>query len=244
MNMEIIGPFILTFISGLSTLLSLLMMLFKSKNVIKSTIYFLSISFFMMIMISIFELMPNAIKTIIGEYNYFLGIIITILIFSLGYNSTIFIDKFINYESNLYKIGIKNLIILTLHNILEGMVVFTSSIHNLKIGLKIASAIIIHNISEGISIVIPMYNGGGKKSKIICYTLLSAFSEPLGALLSYVFLKKYLNTVLLAFILIFVSGLMISISINDILKEIISYKNNKYMIYGLITSIIIFILIL
>ena len=43
-------------------------------------------------------------------------------------------------------------------------------------------------------------------------------------------------------ILVFVSGLMISLSLNDILKEIMKYKKFKYMVYGIISSVILFIL--
>ena len=72
------------------------------------------------------------------------------------------------------------------------------------------------------------------------YTLLSGLSEPVGALLAYFILKDFINEVFLSIVLVFVSGLMISLALNDILKEIMKYNKFIYMIYGLLVSIIIF----
>ena len=74
----------------------------------------------------------------------------------------------------------------------------------------------------------------------IFITLLSGLSEPVGALLAYFILKDFINEVFLSIVLVFVSGLMISLALNDILKEIMKYNKFIYMIYGLLVSIIIF----
>ena len=243
MNMVIIGPFILTLFSGLSTLFGLFVIKTSFTRKEKGTIYFLSISMSFMILISLFELLPNSFLNMINNYKYVFGIIITILVFLLGYNSTIFLDKFIKDNNSLYRIGLKNTIVLIFHNVLEGVVVFTSSIASINIGLKLCLAIMIHNISEGISIALPIYKGGGGVRKIVLYLLIASLSEPFGALLSYIVLKGNINELLISYILIFVSGLMISVSLNDILKELLSYKNNKYIIYGIITSILLYVIV-
>lgn len=98
----------------------------------------------------------------------------------------------------------------------------------------------LHNIPEGIAISVPLYYSGVEKKKVFMYTLLSGLSEPVGALLAYVILKDFINEVFLSVVLVFVSGLMISLSLNDILREIKKYNKFKYMIYGLLISFVVF----
>ena len=244
MNMEIIGPFILPLISGLSTLIGSLFIFFKIKKVGEFITFSLSLSMTIMICISIFELIPNSLKDIILKYNYTYGIIISILVFLLGYQTVYFINKKIKTNNSLYKIGILNLITLFLHNFPEGIAVFISAYNNIKLGIKLCISIIIHNIPEGMIISVPLYYSGYSRGRVVLYTFISSLAEPLGALLSYIFLKNIINNESLSLILLFVAGLMISLSINDILKEILSYNNKKYMIIGIITGLIISLIIL
>ena len=244
MNMEIFGPIILPVISGLSTLLGTLIIFFNIKKVGEFITFSLSLSMTIMILISIFELIPESLNTIILKYNYFYGIILSILTFALGYQTVYFINKNIKSNNNLYKIGIISIISMILHNFLEGSAVFITSYNSIKLGIKICSAIIVHNIPEGMIISIPLYYSGFSRGRVVLYTLIASISEPLGALLSYIFLRRIITNELLSFILLFVSGLMISISLNEILKEILSYNNKKYMIIGIIIGLLIIGIIL
>ena len=244
MNMEIIGPLLLSLISGLSTILGSIVIFFKIKKVGEFITFSLSLSMIIMIIISIFELIPQSLANIIEKYNYFYGITISILIFLLGYQSIYFINKRINSNNSLYKIGILNLICLFLHNFPEGIAVFISAYNNIKIGIKLCFAIIIHNIPEGMIISVPLYYSGYSRGRVVLYTLISSLAEPLGALLSFLFLRKVISNLSISYILLFVSGLMISLAINDLLKEIISYNKKKYIILGIITGLIISMIIL
>lgn len=132
------------------------------------------------------------------------------------------------------------MISLILHNFPEGIAVFIGATTNINIGIKLCIAIMLHNIPEGIAISIPLYYSGVGKWKTFLYTLLSGLSEPIGALIAYFIIKDYINENMLAIVLTFVAGLMISLSLNDILKEIKKYKKFNYMIYGLISSVLIF----
>lgn len=225
-------------------MIGLLAILFKIKKVGEYITFFLSLSMTIMILISIFDLIIKSLNIMILKYDCFYGIIISIIVFLLGYQTVYFISNKIKTENDLYKIGVLNMISLILHNFPEGIAVFISAYNNIKIGIKLCLAIIIHNIPEGMIISVPLYYGGQSRGRVILYTLLSSLAEPFGALLSYIFLRRIITNNLIAFILLFVSGIMISLSVNDILKEIINYNKKKYMIIGIITGIIISILIL
>ena len=242
--MEIIGPFILSLLSGLSTLLGCIFIYIKVNRIGEYIVLFLSISMSTMIMISLFDLLPTSIMTILNEYGVFYGLIISILVFLLGYLIIDFLNNKISNNNSLYNIGIISMISLILHNLLEGLAVFMSAFNSIKLGIKMFLAIMLHNIPEGISISIPLYFSGESRGRVVALTLLSGLSEPLGALLSYIFLKDHINNLILSYILIVVSGLMISLSINDIYKEIKTYNYNNKMYHGLILGVILSIIVI
>ena len=238
-----IFPLILSFIAGISTVIGSLFIFLKIKKVGEFIVFSLSFSLGIMTLISLFDLIPSSYPIIIDNYGFIYGIVIFILIFLLGYQSVKLInDKIKSDVSSLYKIGILSMISLVLHNIPEGIAVFIGTLTNTSIGIKLCIAIMLHNIPEGIAISIPLYYSGVGKKKVILRTLLSGLTEPFGALLAYFIFRNFINEVFLSMILVFVSGLMISLSLNDILKEIMKYKKFKYMVYGIISSIILFIL--
>lgn len=234
-------PLLLSFIAGISTVLGSLFILFRIKKVGEFVVFSLSFSLGIITLISLFDLIPSSYPVIINNYGFIYGIIIFILVFLLGYKSVKLInDRIKDNDSSLYKIGILSMISLVLHNFPEGIAVFIGALTNTSIGIKLCIAIMLHNIPEGIAISVPLYYSGVEKKKVFMYTLLSGLSEPVGALLAYVILKDFINEVFLSVVLVFVSGLMISLSLNDILREIKKYNKFKYMIYGLLISFVVF----
>lgn len=234
-------PLLLSFIAGISTVLGSFFILFKIKKVGEFVVFSLSFSLGIMTLISFFDLIPSSYPVIINNYGMLYGIIIFILIFLLGYQSIKLInDRIKDNDSSLYKIGILSMISLVLHNFPEGIAVFIGALSNTSIGIKLCIAIMLHNIPEGIAISVPLYYSGVEKKRVFVYTLLSGLSEPIGALLAYFILKNFINELFLSMVLVFVSGLMISLALNDILKEVKRYNKIKYMIYGLFVSIILF----
>ena len=239
--------FLISTIAGLSTMLGCLFIFIKVKNINRFLSISLSFSAMVMMLISIFDLIPHSFLYLLLKHK-FNGLILSIVVFIIG----ILLIKFSNYiinrleekGSSLYKLGIISAIVLMLHNIPEGIITFLTSSNDLKLGLKVAIAITLHNIPEGLCIGVPIYYSTRKVGKAIKTTLISGLSEPLGAILAYLFLYKYINNTILNVIFILVAGIMISLAINDILKESLKYsnKNNKYIYVGFIIGIIFFII--
>ena len=239
--------FLISTIAGLATMLGCLFIFIKVKNINRFLSISLSFSAMVMMLISIFDLIPHSFFYLLLKHK-FNGLILSIIVFIIG----ILLIKFSNYiinkleekGSSLYKLGIISAIVLMLHNIPEGIITFLTSSNDLKLGLKVAIAITLHNIPEGICIGVPIYYSTHKVGKAIKTTLISGLSEPLGAILAYLFLYKYINNTILNVIFILVAGIMISLAINDILKESLKYsnKNNKYIYVGFIIGIIFFVI--
>jgi ZIP family zinc transporter len=97
----------------------------------------------------------------------------------------------------------------------------------------------IHNIPEGISVSIPIYYATGSKMKGFIYSFLSGLSEPLGALLGYWFLLRYLSNTIFGIILAAVAGIMVYISIDELLPTAEKYGEHKIVMYGLVLGMVV-----
>lgn len=236
---------ILTIISGFSTLLGYFIIYTKSNRVEEKIVFFLSFSLGIMCIISLFELLPSSVLKLIDEYNILLGIILSFLTFYLGYLTIYMIDHNLKNECNLKRIGVLNLISLVVHNLPEGMIVYMSANNSLNLGIKMCLAIMFHNIPEGIAISIPLFYSNESRERVFLCVLIASLSEPLGALLSYIAFKNIIsNQIIISFIQIFTAGLMISLSLNKILREVIKYNKNRCIIYGVVLSMLISIILI
>lgn len=242
--MNIIIPLLISLLAGLSTVIGAIVILFKIKkqNIKKFITFCLSFSLAIMIGISITDLIPASFFNIWFNYNISYAITIIIISFTSGVGVVLLINKLtIDNEDNLYKLGILNMITLIIHNFPEGIATFLSSYNDINIGIKLSLAIMFHNIPEGIAIAVPIYYSTNSKIKAFTKTLLSGLSEPLGALLAYLILSKYITEMMISIILLFVAGIMITISIHKMLPEALKYNFNKYIYLGIGVGILFII---
>jgi len=120
----------------------------------------------------------------------------------------------------------------------EGIATFITTSNNTKLGLALTIAIALHNIPEGISISIPIYYSTNNRFKAFIYTFISGISEPIGAIISFVFLSKFINNTILGIIYSIIAGMMINIGINELYKESTNYNKKNTIIYLIIGSLI------
>lgn len=243
--MSTLNAFIMSTMAGMSTLFGSIVIFFniKEENINKFITLCLSFSIAIMIGISITDLIPTSFFKIFFNYNIIMAIIISLISFSIGIILIKIINKYIKDDNNtLYKLGILSMLTLMLHNFPEGIATFIGSVSDASLGIKLSLSIMFHNIPEGISIAVPIYYATKSKKKAIFNTFLSGFAEPVGALLAYFFLKKYINDIMISIILLFVASLMITLAINEMLPKALSYKNNKYIYLGQFIGIILVLL--
>ncbi len=236
--MEILGPFLVTTIAGLSTVIGsfVIFLRWKEENVNRFISFCLSLSLSIMIGLSVTELIPESTFVIITNYKLAQGIFFCFISFLIGVFLIFWLNKKMNCEmekQDLYKLGILSMLALILHNIPEGIATFMSSYKDMSLGIKLAVAITLHNIPEGITIAVPIYYATKNKKEAILKTLLSGLTEPLGALLAYVFLSRYITDSFIAIVLLLVAGIMITLSIQKLFPEALKYKENKFIILGL-----------
>ena len=213
--------FLMTSIAGLSTLIGTFIIYFKTNKKDYYINICLIISSIIMLYISLFDLIPESFNYINKIYEVIPTIMLIIMYIIFGGLLIYSISSKTIKSNSLYKIGILSTIALVIHNIPEGIITFITTTKNIKLGLSMAVSIALHNIPEGMAIAIPVYYSTGSKKITFLYTILASISEPLGGLLSYLFINN-INDFLFAIILSFTAGIMIYLSfeyINELIKR-------------------------
>lgn len=231
---------IVSSIAGISTLVGYLFIYIKAD---KNKVISKSLSFAsgVMLTLSLVDLIPTSINYLKMDNR---SLLYTLLFFFIGTILCLIINTKIKDNDVLYKTGIISMIGIMIHNIPEGIVTYILSTVDMKLGLIFAIAIILHNIPEGISISVPIYYSKKSKKKAFLYTMISGLSEPLGALLSMIFLYKYISNFLIAILFSLIAGLMSYISIFELMKTSFKYDKNKiYILYGSFFILIVEILL-
>lgn len=245
--MEIIGALLVSTIAGLSTMLGAFVIFFKCKeqNVHKFITASLAFSLAIMIGISITDLIPESTYILLSSYGIGKGIIFSFIAFSIGIILIKYLHKLMDkteQANDLYKLGILNMLALILHNFPEGIATFMSSYKDIELGLKLGLAIAFHNIPEGISIAVPIYYATKSKKNALFKTFLSGIAEPIGAILAYIFLSKYITDTFISMILLLVGGIMITLAIEVIYPKARKYNLNKYLYLGLFVGTILILI--
>lgn len=244
MDKNVIYSLLISSFAGISTLLGGLVVYFKFKDKNSFIAFALSFSLSVMISLSIFELLPDSFITLSSRFGLLVGIIFTTVMFLVGKFLVTKINKklaLLQNKDNLYRVGLLSMIALMLHNFPEGIATFMASYNDLSAGISLGIAIMLHNIPEGISISVPIYYATGSKKRGVIYSLISGLAEPLGAILAFIVLKNYINDITIALVLVIVAGIMITISINEMLPEVNSYNKKNISILGMIIGVILVI---
>lgn len=142
-------------------------------------------------------------------------------------------------ERKLLRMGFMSAAAIAIHNFPEGLAAFTAALKDPGLGLPIAIAIAIHNIPEGIAVSIPIFYATGDRKKAFFYSFISGLSEPLGALVGYVLLFRFLNDTTFGIIFALVAGIMVYISLDELLPAAERYGEHHLSIYGLISGMIV-----
>jgi zinc transporter, ZIP family len=257
MTEEILFAFGLTLFAGLATGIGSILAFFTSTTNTKFLSIALGFSAGVMIYVSMIEIFVKAKDALVSAMGAQLGNWATVGGFFGGILLIALIDKFIPKQSNphelktvedmnqpakaaqdaaLLKMGTFTALAIGIHNFPEGIATFTSAIQDPALGVAIAIAIAIHNIPEGIAVSVPVYFATGDKKKAFKLSFLSGLSEPIGALAAYLFLMPFLNDIMFGVIFAAVAGIMVFISLDELLPAAKRYDESHLAIYGLIAG--------
>lgn len=251
----ILIAFGLTMIAGLSTGIGSVLAFFTKRTNTKFLSTALGFSAGVMIYVSFMEMMPEAKESLTGHFGERIGTLYMLLAFFGGMGVINIIDFLIPEDENpheiqnieeldkkqagLKKTGLLVALSIGIHNFPEGIATFTSALNSLEIAIPITFAIAIHNIPEGIAVSVPIYQATGNKKKAFWLSFLSGMAEPVGALFGFLILMPFWTPSINGFILAAVSGIMVFISIDELLPSAQKYGEHHLSIIGLVTGMIV-----
>ena len=138
------------------------------------------------------------------------------------------------------RMGLFTALAMAIHNFPEGLATFVSALQNPSIAIPIVVAIAsIHNIPEGIAVSVPIYHATGSKSKAFWYSFLSGLAEPIGAFVGWLLFLPIMNDLVFGIIFAAVAGIMVFISLDELLPSAKEYGEHHLSIYGLILGMMV-----
>ena len=150
------------------------------------------------------------------------------------------------HHHKLMRMGLFTALAIGIHNFPEGLATFFAALRDPGLGLAIAIAIALHNIPEGISVSVPIYYATGNRMKAFAYSLLSGLSEPVGAVIAYLVLIMLLGGSgaevpqwLMGVLFAGVAGIMVYISLDELLPTSRAYGKGHDSLYGLVAGMLV-----
>lgn len=255
---ELLLPFGLTLFAGLSTGIGSAIAFFAKTTNTRFLSVALGFSAGVMIYVSLVEIFQKARTELSEVYGDSTGYWITAAAFFGGIIFIALIDKLVPSAENphelkkvedagkqpfdkkkLMRMGMFSALAIGIHNFPEGLATFTAALHEPSYGIAIAVAIAIHNIPEGIAVSVPVYYATGDKKKAFKYSFLSGLSEPIGAVVGYLVLMPFLNQAVFGILFASVAGIMVFISLDELLPAAREYGRPHWAIYGLIAGMMV-----
>lgn len=242
---------ILTLLAGLSTGIGSAIAVFARRTNTKMLSTALGFSAGVMIYVSFVELFPQALEQVTAG-GASMPELSVVLAFFVGIAFIFFIDMVIpsaenphemhrveemkdgNHMHRLKRTGILMALAIGIHNFPEGIATFTTAYIDPTIAIPIAVAIAIHNIPEGIAVSIPIFYATGNRKKSFWYSLSSGMAEPVGGLVGYFLLMPFITPFSLGMVLAAVAGIMVFISVDELIPAAEHYGEHHYSIAGFV----------
>lgn len=259
---QITFALLITLFAGLSTSIGSAIALLAKRTNTKFLCLALGFSAGVMIYVSFIEILSKSKDILILEFGEKSGSYLMVGSFFAGILITAIIDRLIpelenphelhrveemnetlsnGNQAKLMRMGIFTALALSLHNFPEGIATFTAALTEPATGIAIAIAIAIHNIPEGIAVSVPVYHATGSKKKAFWISTASGLAEPVGALLCYILFMPFIsaNPYLLGIIFGIVAGIMVFISLDELLPAAEEYGEHHLAIYGIVAGMLI-----
>ena len=257
---SILFAFMLTVFAGLATGVGSLMAFYTKQTNKKFLSAALGFSAGVMIYVSMIEIFVKAKESLQTVHGSEKGYLYTTVAFFVGIFIIALIDKLVPKAENphemrdiedleeakkarenhsLMRMGMFSALAIAIHNFPEGLATFIGALEDPAMGISIAVAIAIHNIPEGIAVSVPIYHATGSRRRAFKYSFLSGLSEPVGAVIGYFLLRNYLSESMFGIVFAIVAGIMVYISLDELLPTAEKYGEHHIAIYGLISGMMV-----
>ena len=242
--------FALTLVAGLATGIGSALALLTRRTNTRFLSSALGFSAGVMIYVSFVEILPDARASLAAELGARPAAWAAVAAFFAGIALTALVDRLVPSRENpheahrveemqarpdahLMRMGLFSAAAIALHNFPEGIATFVSALDDPRLGAGIASAVALHNVPEGIAVAVPVYYATGSRTRAFTWSFLSGVSEPLGALVAWLLFAGVLGGALKGVLLAAVAGIMVFISLDELLPTAREYGEHHLAVYGL-----------
>jgi ZIP family zinc transporter len=142
-------------------------------------------------------------------------------------------------NQKLMRMGVFSALAIGIHNFPEGLATFIGALQDPALGISIAVAIAIHNIPEGIAVSVPIYYATKNRKKAFFYSFSSGLAEPIGAIIGYFLLVRFFSDAIFGVVFASVAGIMVYISLDELLPTAEEYGEHHIAIIGLIAGMVV-----
>lgn len=228
--------------AGLFILIGYLIVLFV-KNSERFIEFSISVAFGVIVALAAFEILPEAFELAVdnfGKIGYFYFVLAGLFGFFFLKLLDIFIpdhDNEMNKREAFYHIGLVSSIALILHNLLEGMSIYTTALSSTGMAFSMMLGVGLHNIPIGIVIASTLIKNEHSKKKTFFFLSVLVLSTLLGGVLMY-FLQGLVIDGLNAILFSVTFGMLFYIAFFELLEEI-SHSTRKSKFIGVLLGITI-----
>jgi ZIP family zinc transporter len=245
MSADLVSGLILSALAGLSTTLGSLLVTFVRKPGSRFMSLTLGFSAGVMLLLSFMELLAGGVEEV--------GFVSAYVAFFAGMVVMLVLDMAIPHEymaergpgggagNGLSRTAVLLVLGIAIHNFPEGMATLTGTLQDVSLGVAIALAIALHNIPEGLAVSLPVYAATGSRRKAFLWSFVAGVAEPVGAAVAAIVFLPFLNGAVLGVMLSAVAGIMVFISLDELLPASRSFGEAHLSIVGLLVGMAVMV---
>ena len=235
-------PLILTLLAGAATFFGAFLGVLGQKPSSRLLAFSLGFAAGIMLLISLMEMLPAALAAeemspILGYGMFIVGL--------LGFFG---LDRLLPHAppqdlvqktkqplpGSIKRTAILLTLGISLHNFPEGIATYVTASSNLELGFGVALAVALHNIPEGLAVAGPVYAATGSKRTAVFWAGISGMAEILGGVLAWLILGSLVSPVVMAAIMAAVAGIMVALSVDELMPRAKEIDPNKKPSYGVL----------
>lgn len=244
----------LTVLAGLSTGIGGLISVVQRRTSGPFLSVSLGFSAGVMLYVSFMEIMPKALTSLTDASGPTAGPWAAVAAFFAGILVIGVIDRLVPAQINphepgsvhdpaaavkrrrMMRTGTVTALAIGIHNFPEGFATFIAGLTDLQVALPVALAIALHNIPEGVAVAVPIREATGSRRKAVRWSFLSGLAEPAGALIGFALLMPFMNDFTLGTTFALVAGIMVFISLDELLPTAREFGKHHLAMYGLVAG--------
>lgn len=220
---------------------------FITKNSNRVVNFSISMAFGVMLSLSLLELFPEALEHLKESTSYANLLFCVFLIVGIGILYGL--DKLIpdhdieeptekEINENLHHIGIVSSIALVLHNVIEGMAIYSAVVTDMKLGLFMCIGVGLHNIPLGMVITSTIYKYNNSIKKTIGASIIISISTFIGGIIMHL-LSGIVSTLALGILLTITLGMIFYIIVLELLPHIVDHNKERSTWIGIVFGVVI-----